>query len=448
MSAREYNFDGLVGPSHHYGGLSFGNVASTSHQKAISHPKEAALQGLQKMKTLFDMGIAQGVLPPHERPFVPALKQLGYTGSDTQIIQKVAKENPTLLSLVSSASAMWTANAGTTSAAADTKDNKTHITAANLSSKFHRAIEANFTSRVLRKIFQGPSFVHHDPLPYAVHLSDEGAANFTRLCESYDQQGLEILVYGRSAFDHNKTAPKKFPARQTEESCQALARTHQLQENSTLLLQQSPKAIDAGVFHNDVISVGNQNVFLYHEEAFLNTDAAIELITKRYHALSGTEPIFIKVSSNEVSLNDAVQTYLFNSQIVTLSDKSMALIAPKHCEENPAVKARIDQMLSAQNNPINKVHYFDLKQSMQNGGGPACLRWRIVLDDAALKDTHAGCVFSEKLYNELCAWVNKHYRDELTADDLADPQFLKETRNALDELTGIMGLGSLYGFQD
>ena len=51
-TAREFNFDGLVGPSHNYAGLSFGNVASFSNVKSASNPKQAALQGLAKMRAL------------------------------------------------------------------------------------------------------------------------------------------------------------------------------------------------------------------------------------------------------------------------------------------------------------------------------------------------------------------------------------------------------------
>ncbi|EGF31557.1 Succinylarginine dihydrolase, partial [Oxalobacteraceae bacterium IMCC9480] len=59
LPAREFNFDGLVGPSHNYAGLSFGNVASFNNVKSVSSPKQAALQGLAKMRALAARGFAQ-----------------------------------------------------------------------------------------------------------------------------------------------------------------------------------------------------------------------------------------------------------------------------------------------------------------------------------------------------------------------------------------------------
>ena len=139
--AREANFDGLVGPTHNYAGLSWGNVASKSNVSAVSNPKEAALQGLAKMKQLADRGYVQGVLPPHERPHLPTLRALGFSGNDADVLAQVLKKSPDLLAAVSSAAAMWTANAATVSPSADTRDRRVHFTPANLSAKFHRSIE-------------------------------------------------------------------------------------------------------------------------------------------------------------------------------------------------------------------------------------------------------------------------------------------------------------------
>ena len=40
-----------------------------------------------------------------------------------------------------------------------------------------------------------------------------------------------------------------------------------------------------------------------------------------------------------------------------------------------------------------------------------------------------------------------HQEEELSQEDLGDPMLLDEVRKALDELTGILGLGSIYDFQ-
>ncbi|WP_417895004.1 N-succinylarginine dihydrolase, partial [Bacillus inaquosorum] len=94
----------------------------------------------------------------------------------------------------------------------------------------------------------------------------------TRLCRAYGEAGVELFVYGRSAFDVSQPAPKRYPARQTLEASQAIARLHGLGDESAVFIQQNPDVIDQGVFHNDVIAVGNQNVLFFHQQAFLHTE--------------------------------------------------------------------------------------------------------------------------------------------------------------------------------
>lgn len=440
----EVNFDGLVGPTHNYAGLSVGNVASLKNAAQASNPKQGALQGLAKMKALSGMGLKQAVLPPLERPDVHILRQLGFTGSDEQVITRAAKEAPSVFAATCSASSMWTANACTISPSADTKNGKVHFTAANLSNKFHRSIEAPTTSRVLEAIFSNNDFfAHHEALPMGDHFGDEGAANHTRFCRSYGEQGVEFFVFGKYAFNSNKPFPKKYPARQTFEASQSIARLHQLDVNKTVFAQQNPDVIDAGVFHNDVISVGNQDCLFYHETAFLNSDKIIDDLQSAF----GESPMhFIKVPESAVSIHDAVHTYLFNSQLVTLNDGTMAIIAPGECRENDNVKTYLDSVIAG-DNPISKVEIYDVKQSMQNGGGPACLRQRVVLSDDEIDASNPSVYINEGLFGTLNSWVENHYRDSLSENDLSDPQLLVESRTALDELTQILNLGSVYPFQ-
>ncbi|HBM48692.1 N-succinylarginine dihydrolase [Marinobacter sp. UBA3607] len=439
----EVNFDGLVGPTHNYAGLSWGNVASKSNVNAVSNPKEAALQGLAKMKKLADRGYVQAVLPPHERPHMATLRALGFTGSDRQVLDKVAQTDPAILAAVSSASAMWTANAATVSPSADTSDHRVHFTPANLSAKFHRSIEHRVTGRALKAIFTDESyFAHHPALPSVSHFGDEGAANHTRLCAGYGEPGVELFVYGQVAFNENAPAPVKYPARQTLEASQAIARLHGLGDGHAVFAQQNPAAIDAGVFHNDVIAVGNGNCLFYHELAFLDEQKVLSDIRAR---LARTELQPVRVSASEVPIEDAVASYLFNSQLLNTPD-GMLLAVPGECREVTSVSRYLDSLLQ-QNGPITAVEVFDVKQSMRNGGGPACLRLRVVLSDEERRAINQGVVLTDALYERLTAWVNAHYRDELSQQDLADPMLLDEVRKALDELTGILGLGSIYDFQ-
>lgn len=444
MKQVEVNFDGLVGPTHNYAGLSFGNVASLSNAKAASSPKQAAKQGLKKMKALHDMGMTQGVLAPQARPDIDTLRRLGFGGSDANVLEQASKQAPEVFRACCSASSMWTANAATVSPSADTNNNKVHFTPANLTNKFHRSLEPEVTGRILQATFADEAhFEHHLHLPDNEHFGDEGAANHTRLCQDYGQAGVEIFVYGRHAFNSAKPAPKKYPARQTLEACKAVARLHGLNDDKTVYIQQNPDVIDQGVFHNDVISVGNQNVLFYHQEAFHDTASSLSEIQSKF---GEKEVHFIRVDTDVVPVQEAIKTYLFNTQIITLPDGKMAIVAPTDCEESPIVSAYLDDLVT-QNTPIQKVHYFDVKQSMRNGGGPACLRLRVAMTGQELEAVNQNTLMSDAVFTRLNQWVDKHYRDELDVDDLRDVALLNESQNALDELTQILKLGSVYPFQ-
>ena len=444
--AYEVNFDGIVGPTHNYAGLSFGNIASQQHRHSASNPREAALQGLAKMKYLADLGLKQGVLPPQERPNIQMLRRVGFAGRDGDVLAEAAREEPRLLAAAYSASSMWAANAATVAPSADTADRRVHFTPANLVTQFHRSLEPPVTAAILKAIFSDESaFAHHAPLPSALYFGDEGAANHTRLCESYDAPGLEIFVYGRAGSDTG-LHPSIFPARQTREASAAISRLHQLAPSETTFIQQNPAAIDAGVFHNDVVSVGNQNVLLYHASAYADSSSAMEEVRRKFTAISSGPLHLIEVPENRVSVADAIQTYLFNSQLVSLPHEGMALIAPIECREHAGVHQFFTELIAA-DNPIRSVHYLDVRQSMRNGGGPACLRLRVVLTENELSLTHPGVLLTAVLYDQLIAWVNRHYREALRPEDLADPHLADEARTAIDELSRILNLGSIYAFQ-
>jgi len=443
MNASEANFDGLVGPTHNYAGLSFGNIASESHRTQASNPKQAALQGLTKMKALHDLGLIQGVLAPQERPDVHTLRRLGFSGSDSSVLFQAAQYAPRLLAACCSASGMWAANAATVSPSADTLDSRVHFTPANLTSKFHRAIEHDTTGRILRATFPDQRyFRHHSPLPGVEQLGDEGAANHTRFCTEYGRRGVELFVFGRYAFEEGRPAPRRYPARHTYEASQAIARKHRLSNRDVVYAQQNPDVIDQGVFHNDVIAVGNRDLLFCHQEAFLDQE---EIKLGLHRAMQGEFRI-IEVPTALVSVQDAVRAYLFNSQLLSLPDGRTLLVIPEECRQTPAVWHYLQELIAGDQG-IDELKIFDLKQSMSNGGGPACLRLRVVLTDAERAAVNPHTLIDDRLYTTLTAWVNKHYRDRLEERDLADPALLTESRTALDELTRILKLGAVYPFQ-
>ncbi|MCA9407648.1 MAG: N-succinylarginine dihydrolase [Candidatus Omnitrophica bacterium] len=446
MKSKELNFDGLIGPTHNFGGLALGNLPSSKNQYAVSYPKKAALQGLEKMKQLHLLGIPQGIIPPQERPYLPALRKAGYEGDDQQILEKVAQNDFKLLLQCSSASSMWTANAATISPSADTQDRRVHITPANLISQAHRAIESDQTTKILKMIFfERRHFVHHPRLPNHESLCDEGAANHMRLTPQAGHQGVELFVYGRHYENEQSPMPAKFSARQTFEASKAVALTHQLDESRLVFLQQNPKAIDAGVFHNDLIATTNDNFFLYHEEAFLDKEQKMKEIQEKYAQFSSKPACLIEVKKEMLTMDEAVESFLFNSQMITLPDQSMILIAPLQCE-NSRAKEVINWVIEG-DNPVKNVHYFDLQQSMANGGGPACLRLRVVLTEEEYYQIHHSFILEKLHFGLLEEWIKKYFRDEIHVEDLKSYEFLCESRQALDKLTQILNLGSIYSFQ-
>jgi succinylarginine dihydrolase len=444
MGVLEVNFDGLPGPTHNYSGLSEGNLASERNRNLVADPRQAALQGLAKMKALADAGYAQAVLPPHERPAVGVLRALGFAAdSDAGVIARAAREAPQLLAACSSAAAMWVANAATVSPSSDTVDRRLHFTPANLVSHFHRALETPTTTRVLRAIFNDEEkFAVHESLPPTAQFGDEGAANQMRFAGDASVAGVELLVYGRVAFDAAAATPQRYPARQTREASEAIARRHGLDPSRTLFAQQNPAAIDAGAFHNDVVAVANGVVLFCHEHAFVSREALFASLR------SSLGPAFtpIVVREPEVSLDRAVATYLFNSQLITRADGTMLLVTPAECLEDEAVAAYLRQLIEGPG-PIRELRAFDLRESMKNGGGPACLRLRVVMSEAERAAVDANIWLDNALHAALTAWVKRHYRDRLTPGDLADPALLEEGRRALDELSRLLRIGNVYPFQ-
>ena len=436
------NFDGLPGPTHNYSGLARGNLAAERNAQQVANPREAALQGLAKMRSLATRGYAQGVLPPHERPSVSALRALGFGGSDHEVIVAAGRDAPEILAACSSAAAMWVANAATISARADCGDGRVHFTPANLVTHFHRALEAPVTTRVLRAIFADEArFRVHDALPAAPQFGDEGAANHTRFAADVTAPGVELFVYGRRGFASGP-APARFPARQTREASEAIARRHGLDATRTIYAQQRPDVIDAGVFHNDVIAVGEGTFLFCHERAFVDQGAVLTALQ------DAVGPAFrtIVIRDDELPVADAVGTSLFNSQLLPREDGRFLLVAPAECRAHRATSELLDRLI-ADGTPVADVLTFDLRQSMRNGGGPACLRLRVPLTPEDRAAIAANVFLDDALDASLEAWIRRHYRDRLAPADLRDPALLDESRRALDELTQMLRLPAVYPFQ-
>ena len=433
--AIEINFDGLIGPTHNYAGLSHGNVASQLHQNQPSWPKKAALQGLEKMRSVSSLGIPQFFIPPIPKPNFALLRELGFRGSEADMIRDCATSNPVLLTSVYSAATMWTANAGTVTPSIDSSDGKMHFTPANLSRTWHRAFDSSAMCNVMKQTFSDTErFVIHKALPSPYAISDEGAANHTRLCKSHGESGLHLFVFGFDPFNRDLAVPKKFPARQSRLASECIARRHGI--GDFFLIQQSPAAIDAGVFHNDVISVGNENVLLLHELSFLDQPLLVDAIRKFFDRVGG-EFSPVEFSNVELPIEDAVGSYFFNSQIITRPGGGMTLICPQEVQETPTAASCAQRLIDSEC-PIDEVRFFDLRQSMNNGGGPACLRLRVVVTAEELDALESTYRLDDAKAERLGNWIESHYREKLRLVDLADPALADESRHALNELERLL----------
>lgn len=417
MALVEINFDGIIGPSHNYAGLSPGNIASANNAGAVSQPRAAALQGIEKMRANLRLGLAQGFFMPLDRPNKAWLAGLA---------TDMTTADPHIRAAAFSASAMWAANAATVSPAPDTTDGRCHLSAANLLTMAHRSHEWTGTLAQLKLAFADERhFTVHGPVPPP--FGDEGAANFMRLCPSHGEAGLEIFVYGKSG--------GPFPARQHIEASKAVARAHRLNPERTLFIQQSEVAIAAGAFHNDVVAVANERVLFTHEQAFEEPETAYEAIKARM-----PEAEIVIVPADRVSLADAIQSYLFNAQLVTLPDGGgMALILPTEAQANLNVWGWLEEHVAG-NGPIRRLVPVDVRQSMANGGGPACLRLRVVADPATVDPRF---IADETKLDRMADVIADHWPESIAPDQLADPALVEHVQKARLALLDACGFGEL-----
>lgn len=435
MPYREVNFDGLVGPTHNYAGLSFGNLASSRNRDAVSNPRMAALQGLEKMKTLMDLGVPQAVLPPLVRPDIQTLRRLGFTGTEQQVLDKAWRKAPDLFSACCSASSMWAANAATVAPSRDTESGKLILTPANLQFNFHRSIEARDTTQNLRSLFRSDDHFHvNDALPAYGGLSDEGAANHMRLCDESDGPGLHVFVYGTTHHLRPRDY-QRFPARQTLAASQAVARLNQLAEEQVLYVQQNPHAIDAGVFHNDVAAVSHGHLLFCHERAFVDQSRVLQTLRSRV----GDTLQIIQVAEDDVPLELAISSYLFNSQIVTTSEGKACMILPVECRENAQVQDFVQALLQ-DHHGIDACRYVDVRQSMRNGGGPACLRLRVLMNADEVNALEGRALLTEARYEMLRCHIEATYPDHLKLEDLRDWALCEQLTLSVNTCNGLLGL--------
>lgn len=434
----EVNFDGLIGPTYN-DGLNAGIVPS-QRAGSVTNPRAAALAGLAKIRLLRSLGLRQAVLPPHPRPNLDWLRRLGFCGDDAEVLRRAAVDNDGMwLRLCSNPSSMWAANAATVAPSSDTRDGRVHLLVANLQHMFHRAQEPEVTEAVLRAIFRDEArFAVHPPLPAAPQLGDEGAANVLRLAVA-NRPAVHVFAWGRGAYTRHAAA--RFPARQTLEASQAQARVLDLNPAHVVFAQQHPDGLDGGASHTDVLAVAHGSLLLIHELALRDVGAFLGDLRRRL----GSAFQVALARSAELPLQDAVATGVFSSQFFTLPNGQVGLVVAAECRENPTARDYLDRLVA--DGHLAELREVDMRPALRHGGGPASLRLRVPLTDAELAALGGRVLVDDALDAELVAWVETYYRDRLAPEDLADPQLLREMMTALDALTQILQLGSVYPFQ-
>lgn len=423
MSEIEIQVDRLVGPTHHFGGLGVGNVASMSHGGEVSNPAAAALQGLAKMRLVAELTKVQFVLPPQSRPDFELLRGLGFSGSNEDVLKQALDQSRGLLSAACSTSAMWMANAATITGH--------DVTIANLSSSLHRSIEADTTAAELRRLLPD-SFRVHNALSGGHAMRDEGAANHMRLAGDDGRASVHVFVYG-----DKEPRPVRYLPRQSHASFAAIARRHGLAEREFCLLKQSAVAIDAGAFHNDVVAISHGRTLIHHEFAFHQSDREMARLEEQFDSATGQPLVRIEVAESELSIDDAVVTYLFNSQVISPIGERVApvLICPIDVSRHSAAKAIVDHWIAAGH--FADAHYLDLAQSMSGGGGPACLRLRVPMLSQEVDRCNQLQRWTPALHQRCEKVIRDYYPTSIKISDLADAAFIKQSIEAQRQVDAV-----------
>jgi len=209
---------------------------------------------------------------------------------------------------------------------------------------------------------------------------------------------------------------------------------HGLLPERTVFVEQNPVAIDAGAFHNDVLAVANEGVVFAHELAFADRQGAYDAIRQAFPALQ-----VLEVPDSAVSLAEAIKTYLFNAQLLSTGEDGMTLIVPEECRKSASVWSWCEQMVAG-NGPIRHVIPVNLRQSMANGGGPACLRLRVVADPRTVDPRF---LLDEATAELLESIIAANWPEQIDPADLGSEALARSVTMARKALLMALDLGEL-----
>jgi succinylarginine dihydrolase len=429
----EVNVDRIVAPTHHHGGLGVANRAAWRNRHLVSSPRAAALQGIRKMRLAADAGAVQLALPPTPRPDRAVLARMGVSSSrlaDTDVRDLVAAS--------SSSASMWVANSATFTSSIEAADGRPHLTPANLVSSFHRASEVRHTTRLLRRVFDPARFVHHPALPASMAVRDEGSANHFCLARGPSQRGVHLFVFGARVLGEPARAGGEH-ARQTHEASAAIARLHRLDPQRTVFGQESRQAIAAGAFHADLVMLACGEILFFHEDSLADNEAVEAELTCKYREATGRQLHLLAVPHSMLTLEQAIDSYVFNSQVVEARSGGRLLLAPAQAETMAAARHALKMLVEHPASAIDALHFVELTESMNNGGGPACLRLRLALTPAEVASLPPRMRIDSERCRELEAWVERSYRSELSIEDLGSAALVDECERAQVSIAEILG---------
>ncbi|SEI00219.1 succinylarginine dihydrolase [Rheinheimera pacifica] len=427
MSDLQLNISELPGPTFMYSGLSKDNVASVQNKHLVANPLKFAQLSLQRMRLLLDEGVPQVIFPPHRRPDMQALEVCGFTGDMSHMISSADKFSNGYLESLLAASSVWTANAATVTPSADSEDGKVHITTANLNSHYHRSIEASQTHAKLARLFSDDKFFClHQALPGHSRFSDEGAANHMRFHVEAENRGLNVFVYS-----NDPDNPEFVQGRQTLWASKAICQLHALPDSKVLLQKQSKEAISRGIFHNDIISMNSHDLLVFHQQAYEDHESLIE-------KLMAQGICCVEIKAEEFSLEHALKTYFFNSEFISGKDGGLVLVMSKSCQHDAKVQVQLDRIQTAYSKEI-KTMYVDLDDSLRNGGGPACLRLRVQLNQEQFSAIPSQFLLTQNKLEALQEVVTRFYRESLSYEDVLTEIFQRNLQPVYTKLEQILG---------
>lgn len=438
----EFNIDGLIGPTHHFGGLGIGNIASESNQSRVSYPRRAALEGLSKMRLLYEMGIPQFFLPPPRRPHSDWFKKVGFDFNTPEDRVCCFEFFPAVFSSAFSSSFMWMANAASVSVGVDCLDGMNRFIVANLAASLHREQECNERYEQLSDMFSHTRSTEVvRGLPAVTPLRDEGAANVMRLWNTQNDQGIYVFVYGEAerdtigANDSASPSPRSsiHPSRQSRLASRLVSHSLRIRDSKSLFVQQHPKAIDAGVFHNDVIATSHENFLLVHSLAFQNQSFELERIRASFHQQCGTSLRVLEIEESELTLEEAVRTYLFNSQIVTRPNGDWLMLCPVECQHSESVQKVLRRIQKVESR-IRDIEFVSLRESMANGGGPACLRLRAYLTEREITELPPRFRIDDQSLAFLERFISTEYPESVRLGDFLDSELQRHCEWVSDSI--------------